>query len=321
MISNSIKKMSVVALGVLLITACVKQNADGGELPPEEVLMKSVIAAMQTESAKFDVEGNIQVNKPDSLINASAVIKGRQDAMGKQSHFSADIHLVSNNASESLSLDTKIKITTLGPDEIYLMVDELIADGENPLFSESLVKMFTGKWITVKSNESDMGNSTVSPDPRLLRAQAKVVRVKEELPFTSIDDNDTYHYSVSVDPEKLALYLEEVSKEQGEEFDSEMLMEMYNTLIASGEIWIDADTFNVRKIVWNIDSLITQDGTVISGEMDVMFSDFNNVEPILPPDESISITEAMGSIFGSQLQDEDDQSIQLMLQQSIPLNE
>ncbi len=234
-------------LGLLLLASCARKSP----IPPEEVLRRAVSASGQLQSASFTVEADVQISAPGLNGGGSLKLSGVLQDGGNATKFALDVDGSVAQGSQPLSGKATIHVASDRDREMFFLIDSLELSSDNPLFTqESLQKLLHHWWKIPQKNAGSM--VPVSPDPGLLRAQSEVVKVTKDLGVFSLDGSDAYHYGVTLDPQKMAAYLQRLSEENHRPLDRDTTLDDLGAYETKGELWIDAETFFVRKIQWTI---------------------------------------------------------------------
>lgn len=270
------KRSSLAVLAVLLLVSCKRQGA----FPSDQVLLKSVAAGSQLQSAEFDADVIFEITGGVKNWKGSVQLKGVVANGGKQSDLHATIDATSTGTEvQKLHAQAQLISDNL---ERYLNVSALTADPVHPLFAQ-LQPMF-GMWWHIPAPPSSVPeHETLSPDPVLLRSQASVVRVTEDHGLERVRGRDAYHYTVVIDDEKLKLFLESLPKESAEDKSSSAkLIEQIAKYDVTGEIWIDAEDFLLQRVQWVIKNrgMETLRITINSD-----FENQNEARPVQPPEK------------------------------------
>ena len=112
---------------------------------------------------------------------------------------------------------------------------------------------------------------------------------------TTIDGASVRHFDVVLDSEKLLAYIEQLAAARQETIDREGMSRAIENLQATGEMWIDAETYALRRVLWTIESLQTAQG-VLSGSFTAHLSEFDTAPIITPPADAQVLSPA--SFFG-----------------------
>lgn len=211
------------------------------------------------------------------VVNAEGRIRdgGRQ----LQSTVSAAVERESPDVSEWHALGDVI---VASEQEVYLNVKEYASDPPHPLFSSPMLVAMQNTWWKLPQGQTALPSAQgVTPDPVLLRMQVDVVEVTRDRGMTTIDGTDAYHYDVSMHPDKLRHFLEEVARQRGQEGDPDAWKRLSDATNAHGELWIEAKTFFLRRVRWTLEA--GDAAKPLTVHLDVRLSDINQADPIIPP--------------------------------------
>jgi hypothetical protein len=164
--------------------------------------------------------------------------------------------------------------------EMYVRLDTLRLKPERPDVPMEYVEPFLGTWWHVQGN-AQSGVALSTPDPTFLKAQTQALTVTEDKGFEKVDGRYHYHYDVTLNREKFAELLH--GGEGGTDIDD---------LKATGEVWIDAETFFLTKAVWIVEDLPTDDGR-LSAIFTVDLNNHNKADPVRVPTQSKELTPSL----------------------------
>lgn len=223
-----------------------------GALPPDQVLQKATEAAGTLSSAHFVIHAT--VNGHTSFLPGS--LDGTVDANGDMQNGGNQLSLTVNadikrTADTSNTFNVQADVVVAGQNDAYMRLNALTINPESSLLPTALVSQLLNQWwhMPARSSGSTV-QQNVTPDPELLRMQTQVITVSKDDGMTSINGHSAYHYDVSIDQSKLATYLAEIARRQNAPSRTLDLSSMN----AQGQIWIDADTFLIHQLVWDISS-------------------------------------------------------------------
>jgi hypothetical protein len=277
----------------LLLTSCI--GGAGGRivaLPPEEVLRNAAHASLNFDSARFKTETDIKIEGPAFSMDGNVDLDGIMTDGGDQIQFTSTTDAEVFLDGVKASVQGKLEIILSAEGETYLFLHELTANPALGLLAPNRVSKFKNIWWLLPRDDVN-ADAQVSPDPRLLHSQAKVISVKRNLGFVKVNGRDAYFYKVEIDPEKLVTFLAELARENGEEFDEVKALEDAQKLDADGELVIDATDFTVQRFKWNIRELSLSEGTLFSGTVNATISDYNANLTITPPAEPLLFSPAV----------------------------
>lgn len=230
-----------VAVCTLALAACAKQTG----LPAEEVLNRSSVANRGLLSAHIVVTARISsVDAATGSLDASGIVEGNMQQGGNQLDVAFSTQGVRSTGQQSLTWKATGRVIVLSPQESYMSVENIETSPTLPMFALPEFQNFIGTWYKLPSTSAP--SPTLTPDPRLLRLQSDAVRVIKDHGIQHIDGKNMYHYEVAIDPQRLSAYLQE----SGE--SSEDVLAQLSKYDATGELWIDENTFLLTKAVWNI---------------------------------------------------------------------
>src|SRR3989338_3566831 len=270
------KRFLPCTITLLLLAAC----ASGPVLPPDEVLKNAARTGQELLSARYSVEGSLNFTEVGVEKSALFTMTGILQNGGKQSSMVINMKGSFPEAGQTYHLDGSMELFVTFKQEIYIKLGALEIDPEHPLLNAEALAAFQGTWW--KLQEDQMMGESVTPDPSLLNAQSEVIRLVEDKGVETLDGRRAYHYRVTIDKEKLVQYLKRVSEEQGQPFDEAGPRAWAEQYESGGEIWIDAETFHVLKIQWNIKQS-AQGSDPLDAKVTIRFSDFNQAPTITPP--------------------------------------
>lgn len=241
-----------VLCSVVLLSSCTR----AGSLPPTQVLHKAAEAGQLLSSAAFSVsadfsgETDLLDGRWDGTLNASGTLTdgGRQ----LQFTFTADTKQKTEGKGDS-DIALSADVVVAAENEVYLKLHTFTIDPPSSILPPDLLKALLAQWWIIPSGSgADTPSDSITPDPSLLRMQASVIRVVRDNGLVEINNRTAYQYDVEMDPAKMKDYFIEVTRMQGK--DAEEEIQALAELQATGKIWIDADTFQTHRILWNIHS-------------------------------------------------------------------
>ena len=276
----------------LLLVAC-SQTASPSTLSPEQVLKNSVKAVKTLESAQYALEMDFDVNGQGFLASGTANMDGSLADAGQQLQFLVDFSADVKDTQSVSALNGSLEVIALSESEVYVNLQNISAKPQSAVFRPEIVEALTGTWWSLAQGPTSPVAEAVSPDPRLLRAQAEIVSVTRDRGIRTLKGRDTYHYDVELDKQKLLDYLKTVAQEQGNTFDSDAVKQSVEDISASGQLWIDAQDFYVQKLMWVVQSVPLRDGGTASLSFMVTFDNHNNAPDIVPPTDPKTFSPSM----------------------------
>jgi len=284
---STVRIRSSVILAFLVLTACGKQAVTVPDVAPEEVLRRSAQASRNLRSAQYVLSGTFESDGDQKSVEGDVRIDGSLADAGKQVRFRTDFTSRFAGQSDGTSaIDGSVEIVVMGDQEVYVNLGSLQLQPENNIISPAILSKFAGRWWRLPSDAQEPVLTDVTPDPSLLRAQSEVVRVVNVRGPDRISGRPAYHYDVTIDRAKFSAFLQEMAKTRGKSADYAQSVEDLNTLQTAGEMWIDAETFNLLKTSWNIQHLPLTAGSdrTYTARFTVELRNHNAAPDILPPE-------------------------------------
>ena len=258
---------------VLVLTSCI-----GGEkLPPEEVLKNAARAGQELESSRFTALGNIDFHHGDVL---KATVNGTLHNAGRQSQFTTNLTGKLTQGDVSYGISSSFDVFVALEHELYGKVQAFDIDPPHPLLRTEAMQNLLGRWWKLQEQDMMSTAESVTPDPSLLRAQAEIVHVTKSHGLEKLNGRTVYHYDVSIDKDKLATFLAKLSRDSGESLDAKSAVRSISDYHPTGELWIDAETFVVHRLLWNISR---EEPNPFMSSFRIDFSDHNRAPQISPP--------------------------------------
>lgn len=160
-----------------------------------------------------------------------------------------------------------------------------------------------GQWYRIPLGASDTPDvrMNITPDPELLRAQAAVVAVTRDHGIEQIHGGAAHRYDVTIDRAKLEQWLAGVAAEEGGQFDATHIASVLDGVQASGELWIDADSFVVHRVQWSLERTVGD--KPFSLRLSIDMTDHNRAPAVLLPEvtQPLSLEALLLQIFPSAL--------------------
>ncbi len=229
----------ITVLCALALSSCVTP----GDLPAEEVLMRSSVANRGLVSARFSIHTQWTNDEGlDGSIDAGGLMQqgGRQLRMNVTT---------SGKTTDGTAWSGIGEMIVLSENEVYMNIQQANAVPPHPLLLSPAFSQLMGKWLRLPSQGEITPAETLTPDPRFLRMQSDIIRVVRDRGIVNLNGRDAYRYDVEVDPERLAAFLQEAS---GDASTAESLLRQLSGVTANGEIWIDAENFLLTRANWNV---------------------------------------------------------------------
>ncbi|OIO53627.1 hypothetical protein AUJ46_04520 [Candidatus Peregrinibacteria bacterium CG1_02_54_53] len=267
----------------------------------EKVMNLAAQKSRSLQSARLTGEGHFRITNGAIPASGTVELSGVLQDAGESLQISISIDSLlspAENRSQTFRLRGKGEMVVLGKKDLYFNIQSLATEPDDSLFQPELVALLAGQWWSVPSASPDEGTvpgGTMTPTPNLLRAQSQVVRVVRDRGTTSMDGATVFHYDVAIDQDKLLAYLEQVAAARNETLDREQLAGSLMSLQATGEMWIDAETYVLRQATWTIEDLRMQQSAV-DISFSIHLSDFDTAPTIAPPADAKLFAPA--SFFG-----------------------
>lgn len=258
----------------------------------EEVMTLAAQKSRAMQSARLTGDGRFRLEGGALPTSGTVELNGVLQDAGDSVQMSVTVDaLVSpgGNRAQTFRLQGAGDMIVAGKKELYFKIESLSTEPDGSLFQPELVQLLAGQWwalpVAASAQEGTVPGGTMTPSPSVLRAQAQVVRVTEDRGTVTLDGASVFHYAVAIDPEKLVAYLEQVASARKEKFDRTSVANSISGLQATGEMWIDAQTYALKKAMWQIQELKTEQGK-LSGSFEVSLSDFDSAPPVAPPSDA-----------------------------------
>lgn len=279
------RSLSIIAVSLALVSCASKGESTVPELAPAEVLSRAAKATQSLESAQYVAQGDFDSTTDAQSTQGTFRMDGMLQKAGEQLRFQLDLDAEMDALDESSTVSGTVEVVMISSDEVYMNLHSLASQPSSAIFDPSMVSVIAGKWWKLPETDTAPVTGTVTPDPRLLHAQAQVVEVTKDRGVDIVNGVPTYHYDVRLNKEKLVSYLAAVAQEKGAEFAPELVREDLKNLEASGQLWIDAEHFYIQKIVWVLQSLTLKNGGSASASVTITFRNHNSAPNIIPPTE------------------------------------
>jgi len=256
---------------VLLLCGCAMQST----IAPEEVLQRSTIANQAITSARFTFDADIDRGMQTITVESEGIIQNG----GEQFQFTFDA-----NGSDTESEWSAVgDVVVAGQNEIYTKLDSIEIEPPHPIFSSPSFEALIGQWWLMPSGSGATTDPSITPDPRFLRMQTDVIEVVKDRGIITMDGTKVHHYNAVVDKEKLAAFMNEITLQGGNQTISETLP----TIDMTGELWIDAQTYVIRKAEWSVRSSDANNPLEAAIELNV--TDHNAGATVTPPAQAMPV--------------------------------
>lgn len=273
--------VTITIIGVLFLSACRRE----GDLTSAEVLRRATLESMTLQSADVTLHVDLSVRKTGLLAQGNALLQGRLGHGGQQAAFAV-------NAQGSLATTGAPAVFTLAADGVldgkdaYLHIRSLSSEPPHPSLTGSGTLL--NQWWKFAGLMGDGNAQSLTPDPRFLRAQAEVVTVTRDDGLVDVSGHDAYQYQVAIDPDRLVALLQKAAQEEGREFDEQKVRADIGRYTATGEMWIDAETFVVHALSWTV--LSKDDPRTLTLTLRADLRNHNVAGPVAAPDDAKPLT-------------------------------
>lgn len=282
----SMKAKLVPILLCIVLVGCKPPAKELVVLPSAEVLERAAKATRMLESVQYLLQGQFDLESEAIAAKGTLRMDGMLQEAGKQLRFQLDVTADVTGVEDS-SIDGTLEVVMLSDDEVYMNLHSLTAQPSSSVFHPELIGAIAGTWwLLPPEDNAPVTGGPITPDPRLLHMQSQVIQVDNDHGIVDLQGEMAYHYDVSIDSQKLLQYLEAVAKEQDDEFSPEEVQESLENISATGQIWINPETFFIEKLSWKIAALPLQFGSTVSSSFTMHFRKHNEAPPILPPQDA-----------------------------------
>ncbi|MFA6039092.1 MAG: hypothetical protein WC698_02415 [Candidatus Peribacteraceae bacterium] len=249
---------------LLLLTACAPSA-----LPPQEVMRRATAASQTLESASFQAEGYVQGWDAERRRWDFTLSHGVLKDGGKQVQFT--LMLKQEDVARE---ETVVDMAMLYPCDLYLKPIR-VASGASLLgISHGQLDSMKGEWWRMSCKGSTAVMPT-TPDPASVTRQSDVLMVKKEWEREEIHGRDAYHYGIGLDADKLTAYIASFSSGLGG--GEEQVLSLLGEEKIGGELWVDAESFYLHRLVWNLQDVRKGGASVPVGMFDLQLQDHDGV--------------------------------------------
>lgn len=273
----------------------------------EEVLRLAAQKSREIQSAVFGVDGNFQIAGGTLPSAGTFQMNGVLNGAGSTIQFTASVDALVTpgfNRGQTFRVRSAVSAVVLGQKELYFKMDTLETEPDQSLFQPELLTLLLGRWWVLPPPPSAGGVEVpggATPSPAVLQAQAQVVRVVKDFGTEALDGQPARHIEVALAPEKLLTYLEEIAASRQEAFDRTAVAQSIADFSATGEMWIDAQQFTLRRVRWDIAKFRMEESD-LSGTFNITLSAFNSAPAITVPTDARPLSPA--TLFSSPLSPE-----------------
>lgn len=248
-------------------------------------MRKAALRSGLLQSVTFDGGGTVSAapaGGAGTLAVEFALSGGTQEA-GRMTHARVTLGgAVHDTADSRLTLDAEVTAERGGA--TYFFLHDVSSASPNPMLPLDALIPFVGQWWRLPGQES-ASSIAVSPDPGLLTAQSRVMTVTADNGIHRIRGARAYTYDIAVDPERLLVYLKTMAKDRSQPFDEAAIKADLQSYSATGKLWIDAESFNMHRVEWDIRRV--QDGKeTLSAAVHIDFMQHDAAPAIAVPPSS-----------------------------------
>ncbi len=256
----------------VLLAACAKPVA----LPHQEVLERAAIASQRLQSSSFALRlrGTYHDALANRAVESDIMLEGVFQRGGDMLSADGSATFRWEDGNErTVRLDGAV--STVGPHETYLRLDELGLEPQPPEDSPFLqLQPLIGSWFLLPSAEGQDQPPALrrfTPETEFLKQQASVVSVTDDRGVERLDGGYAYHYKVTIDAEEFAAL-----------FPAEEDSVDVAALAVEGDLWIDARSFYLRKAEWHVARVPFLAGTA-EGTLTVVLTDHDAAPEVTVP--------------------------------------
>ena len=319
----------------------------GGNGSPEEVLTSMLSSMKDVRAASYDATVSLKGSQQNGQFEGTMSIQGATDARDMENTKSkADITVdfSGSPAQQDTQVSGKLSFKTRQlKDMMYVKPGDISVDlgnqgGMQAAMANAMIKQMKKKigdrWIEMSAEkgaqQAQMADEAPIKDPEKLLQAGKIVRdeftsvqpysVKNDHGTESVNGVDSYHYTISIDMQKLMTVFSSVMerlKQEGiaEISDQEMkrgkeqLNKMKQFLAEKEDpvvdVWVGTENMYLRKVAlqpYSFEADAAQGS--MSGEVsfEATMSDFNKDVSISAPSNTVKMETLMQQMMGSMMQ-------------------
>lgn len=262
-------------VGVLLffvLLACQHQYA------PDEVMQKTLMQNQTIHSLRFHAAGTwtSKIGATQRIVRFE-LQEGVLQSAEQQVRARVIVNPLPINAiASSASGETIVDLILLHNRDVLL---QPIKIGEGKTLFPRMAKFLavqTGAWVQLPP----LSEEDTTVDPRLLRLQPSVVHAIHDYGIDHETGASLYHYDIALnrDALKKSMTIRSVHGDTESATDATLLMNSD----AHGQIWIDTDTFQIRRLIWSVQRILPND-PMSSLQFDLTLSDYDAAPTIEIP--------------------------------------
>lgn len=251
LLSSLMLRRIAVFLPVLLLLSACRNNSTPS---PEAVIERSLQANQQLQNASFTIAARFSFHMPGMSRTAIGTvnIQGNLQNAGKQISSEFETRGVLSDPSGQGTWNGNGSF--LIPDDgfAYANVRQFSFDpaGISAVFPNAAGML--GTWQRYPLSRTSSGTNTIAPDPSFLRLQSAVIKVTRDRGIEQWNGRSVYHYNVEIDREKIRSYLEYGMPRDRVNETKSLLNEIIQDMQSNGELWIDSETYLLRRASWSM---------------------------------------------------------------------
>ncbi len=271
---SRMRRFALGCTSLLLLVSCAETTV----LKPEEVLRRANAEMHNLSSARFTASVSVAGSGRMLKLNfENGVFRGggdiwtfllREDGSGFDGKGSKS-HLVAN-------------VTAINGAEYDIRPAQLSFSPLDASGSQSVRKLI-GSWWRLPQQGGRAGDAVMTSDAQLMQLQSRSSRVTRDLGNVELGGARTHHYAVRLDDENVLETLRTSAERSGEVFDADKAQALLKRSQVQGEVWIDTDTFFIRRILWKITPTDSSDRSAYTSRLQVDLSDRNSAPDIALP--------------------------------------
>ncbi len=240
-------------------------------LRPEEVLQRTMDANQHLASARFTSTIVVHGSQGGWTGSGRLILSdGISQEHGQKLQFSLTASGLLKDSAANHSVDVKADVVMPAPGETLVQFNAVSFVPSDPRFS--FPDSWHGKWWLMNDGSTKLTSSVSVPNPAAFASQVSAYVVSKDHGIERHDGVDVYNYDIALDPVKATQFLQSLSSSSAGLSDEMALLSH-----AKGMVWIDAQSFFVRRLQWNVAS---KNGSL---QVDIAVTDHNTAPPVVMP--------------------------------------
>lgn len=269
------RRFIILPAALLILSSCATKS----DIPSEEVLRRSSQANQSVRSAAFELDLVLNMPSAEGTSTVDANVTGVMQNGGQQLQFDLEAE---GTTAAGMAWRTLSQFVVAGAHETYMKIVELTMEPPSPALTMEQQSELMGTWWLLPSNGT-AGTRDVTPDPRMLRMQTEIIDVTRDRGIITLNGYRVHHYDVVVNNAKLAAYLSSVHTGTGSAVDPAVVEAQLQAIALTGEIWIDADNYILRRAEWRARGPVSGGEPLMTLAIDIR--DHNENITVSPPGE------------------------------------